>query len=275
MCGIFGCVLVSGDASPVIFNGLRRLEYRGYDSVGVATIHKGKIKVKKDVGKIGEVHERLNLTDLPGRVGIGHTRWATHGAPSMVNSHPHADCKDEVVVVHNGIIENFAELRKELESRGHIFRSRTDTEVVPHLIEEFLSQRLSFEESVRRALRRVRGSYAIACLYTKSPDRIVCARKESPLVLGLGQAATYCASDIPAFLPLTNRVVLVEEGEIAVLGPEGVSISTVSTGEPRIRASLNLGWTAEMAEKGGHQHFMHKEIHEQPVSMRNLSLIHI
>lgn len=262
--------MTSGVVAPMIHEGLKRLEYRGYDSVGVATIHEGKIQIKKDAGKIAEVHERLNISDLPGLVGIGHTRWATHGAPEMANAHPHTDCKGEVAVVHNGIIENFAELRKELEGRGHTFRSRTDTEVLPHLIEEFLAEGLSFEESVRQALRKVRGSYAIVCLYTAEPERIVCARKESPLVLGLGKDATYCASDIPAFLPLTNRVLLLEEGELAVLDAQAVRIFTISEGEPRVRKPIAVTWTAEMAERGGFQHFMIKEIHEQPVSLRNV-----
>jgi len=270
LCGIFGCVLSSGAAAPLIYEGLKRLEYRGYDSVGVATISEGRIQVKKEAGKIVEVNERLNLLDLPGSVGIGHTRWATHGAPSMVNAHPHTDCSGEVAVVHNGIIENFAELRKELESRGHVFRSRTDTEVISHLIEEFLTEKMTFEESVRRALRTVRGSYAIACLHASEPGKIVCARRESPLVLGLGKDATYCASDIPAFLPLTTRVMHLEEDELAVLDAAGASISTVSTGEARVRLPLTVTWTAEMAEKGGYQHFMLKEIHEQPISMRNV-----
>lgn len=269
MCGIFGCVLEDGKAAPVIRAALKRLEYRGYDSVGEATIHDEFLYIKKDAGKIDEIHRRLDLDDLLGSVGIGHTRWATHGAPSMENAHPHTDCDDVLAVVHNGIIENFAELREELEGRGHAFRSRTDTEVIPHLIGEYLKKGSDLTEAVRRALRRLKGSYAIAVISVKEPDKIVCARKESPLVIGVGDSSFYFASDIPAFLPLTDRALILEEEEMAVLSRTGVKILDAKTGKPKRREAVTISWTPEMAEKSGYTHFMLKEIHEQPLALRN------
>ncbi|MCD6538181.1 glutamine--fructose-6-phosphate transaminase (isomerizing) [Candidatus Bathyarchaeota archaeon] len=269
MCGIFGCISKDVKAAPVIHAALKRLEYRGYDSVGIATIHDGKIYIKKDSGKIDDVHKLLNLNDMPGNLGIGHTRWATHGAPYQVNAHPHTDCKGEIAVVHNGIIENFSELRSELEDLGHEFKSKTDTEVIPHLIEENMKKGLGLVEAVREALKAVRGSYAIAVISSSEPDKIVCARMESPLILGVGEGAIYCASDIPAFLPLTKRAVVIENGEIAVIRPDGYEIRKVSDWSLIERKPETIEWTAEMAEKQGYPHFMLKEIHEQPECLRN------
>ena len=271
MCGIFGCVLKEGAAAPIIHQALKRLEYRGYDSVGEATIHDGKLYIKKDGGKIVEVHKIHNLDDLPGSIGVGHTRWATHGAPLMVNAHPHVDCSGQIAVVHNGIIENFAELKLELENKGHIFASKTDTEVIAHLIEEALKGNpfLNLADAVLETVRKLEGSYAIAVISPKEPNKIVCARHESPLVIGLGENALYCASDIPAFLPLTNKAVIMEDGELVTLSMEGFEIrkiadSSLITREPKI-----IDWTPEMAVKQGYPHFMLKEIHEQPVCLRN------
>ena len=271
MCGIFGCVIKKGNAAPVIHAALKRLEYRGYDSVGIATIDNGELHVKKDQGKIDDVHKILNLDDLPGNVGVGHTRWATHGAPLKVNAHPHLDCSGQIAVVHNGIIENFSELKLELENRGHVFLSKTDTEVVPHLIEESLKRNpsLSFVDAVLEAIKKISGSYALAVISTKEPDKIICARSESPLVLGIGENAVYCASDITAFLPITKKAVFVDNGEFAILSSAGYEIrkiqdSSVVTREPKI-----IDWTPEMAVKQGYPHFMIKEIHEQPATLRN------
>jgi glucosamine--fructose-6-phosphate aminotransferase (isomerizing) len=271
MCGIFGCIMTEGNVAPIIHASLKRLEYRGYDSVGIATIDNGKIYIKKDQGKIDEVHRILNLDDLPGNIGVGHTRWATHGAPLKVNAHPHADCSGQIVVVHNGIIENFSELKLELESRGHSFVSKTDTEVIAHLIEENLKKdpSLSLADAVLDAVKKLDGSYALAVISTKEPDKIVCARNESPLVLGVSENAVYCASDIPAFLPLTNKAVLINDGELVILSSTGYEIrkiedSSVVTREPKI-----IEWTPEMAVKQGCPHFMIKEIHEQPATLRN------
>ncbi|MGQ9538289.1 MAG: glutamine--fructose-6-phosphate transaminase (isomerizing) [Candidatus Bathycorpusculaceae bacterium] len=271
MCGIFGCILKEGNAAPLIHQALKRLEYRGYDSVGEATIHDGKLYIKKDRGKIDEVHKIHNLDDLPGSIGVGHTRWATHGAPLMVNAHPHVDCGGQIAVVHNGIIENFNELKGELENKGHIFVSKTDTEVIAHLIEEALKGNpfLSLAEAVLETVRKLEGSYAIAVVSPKEPNKIVCARHESPLVIGLGESALYCASDIPAFLPLTNKAVIIEDGELVTLSTEGFEIRKIADSSLITRESKIIDWTPEMAVKQGYPHFMLKEIHEQPACLRN------
>ena len=269
MCGIFGCILKNNDVAPIIHAALKRLEYRGYDSVGEATIHQNKLFIKKDSGKIDEVHAIHNLDDLPGRVGIGHTRWATHGAPYQANAHPHTDCNEQIAVVHNGIIENFAELKTELIDRGHVFRSKTDTEVISHLIEEKLNEGLTLAEAVCEAVKRLDGSYAIAVISVKEPNKIVCARKESPLVIGLAEDAVYFASDIPAFLPLTNKSVIVEDGELVVLSDAGCEIKKISDFKTVLREPEVIEWSPEMAEKHGYPHFMLKEMHEQPVCLRN------
>ncbi len=271
MCGIFGCVLKEENAAPLIHSSLKRLEYRGYDSVGIATISNGKIYLKKDQGKIDEVHKILNLDDLPGSIGIGHTRWATHGAPLKVNAHPHADCTGEIMVVHNGIIENFMELRTELQNLDHTFVSKTDTEVIPHLIEQTLKQnpKLSFVEAVQESLKRLEGSYALAIISTKEPDKIICARNESPLVLGINANGVFCASDIPAFLPVTNKAVMMNNGELVILSAQGYEIKKIKDLSPVSREPETIEWTAEMAVKQGYPHFMIKEIHEQPETLRN------
>ena len=271
MCGIFGCIAKNGNVAPTIHASLKRLEYRGYDSVGIATLDSGTVHIKKDQGKIDEVHRILNLDDLPGSVGVGHTRWATHGAPLKVNAHPHTDCSGQIAVVHNGIIENFSELKTELENRGHTFVSRTDTEVIAHLVEEAFKKNpaLNLAEAVLEAVKRLDGSYALAVVSSREPDKIVCARNESPLVLGVAENAVYCASDITAFLPMTSKAVLIDNGELVVLTSAGYEIkriqdSSVVTREPKI-----IDWTPEMAVKQGYQHFMIKEIHEQPATLKN------
>ena len=271
MCGIFGCIMKDADAAPTIHASLKRLEYRGYDSAGVATVQDGKLYVKKDQGKIDEVHAVHNLDDLPGNIGIGHTRWATHGAPLQVNAHPHVDCSGQIAVVHNGIIENFSELKQELEGRGHVFKSKTDTEVIPHLIEENLRSNpsISLADAVLETVKRLDGSYAIAVISTKEPNRIVCARHESPLVIGVNEKAVYCASDIPAFLPVTNKAVMVEDGELVVLSLEGYEIKKIADSRVVAREPKLIDWTPEMAVKQGYPHFMLKEIHEQPATLRN------
>lgn len=271
MCGIFGCILKEGKAAPLIHSSLKRLEYRGYDSVGIATISDGKIFMKKDQGKIDEVHKILNLDDLPGNLGIGHTRWATHGAPLKVNSHPHTDCTGEIVVVHNGIIENFMELKAELQNLGHTFVSKTDTEVIPHLIEETLKNnpKLSFVSAIQESIKRLEGSYALAIISSRDPDKIICARNESPLVLGINGNGVFCASDIPAFLPVTNKAVMINNGEIVILTSQGYEIRKISDSSPVTREPITIEWTAEMAVKQGYPHFMIKEIHEQPETLRN------
>jgi glutamine---fructose-6-phosphate transaminase (isomerizing) len=271
MCGIFGCILKEGQAAPLIHASLKRLEYRGYDSVGIATIQKGNIFLKKDQGKIDDVHRILNLDDLPGNVGIGHTRWATHGAPLKVNAHPHMDCTGKIVVVHNGIIENFSELKFELESNGHVFVSKTDTEVIAHLIEDILGKnsKLTLADAVHEAVKRLDGSYAVAVVSTKEPDKVICARNESPMVLGVGDNGVYFASDIPAFLPITNKAVFIEDGEMVTLSATGYEISKIKDSSIVKRKTKTIDWTPEMAIKKGYSHFMIKEIHEQPATLRN------
>ena len=271
MCGIFGCVLKEGNAAPIIHAALKRLEYRGYDSVGEATIDDGEIYIKKDRGMIDEVHKIKNLDDLPGNIGIGHTRWATHGAPLEVNAHPHMDCTGQIAVIHNGIIENFEELKQELENNGHFFKSKTDTEVIPHLIEHSLeiNPSISLADAVLETVKKLNGSYAIAVISTREPDKIVCARNESPLVVGVNEKAVYFASDIPAFLPVTNKAVIVDDGELVTLSLDGYEIkkiadSSIVTREPKV-----VDWAPEMAVKQGYPHFMLKEIHEQPECLRN------
>ena len=269
MCGISGVVLETGQVGPILYDSLKRLEYRGYDSVGEAAVVDGRLLVKKDQGKIDEVERELRISELDGVVGIGHTRWATHGAPSRENAHPHTDCKGTVAVVHNGIIENFMQLKQELEATGHEFRSRTDTEIVAHLVEENLKRRIGFVEAVRDAAKRLSGAYALALICTAEPDKIVCVRKESPLVIGSGVGANYLASDIPAFLPWTKQALFLEDDEMAVLTSKGVRLLKVESGEEVLRKPFTVEWSVETATKSGFPYFMLKEIDEQPNSVRN------
>ncbi|MHA1649147.1 MAG: glutamine--fructose-6-phosphate transaminase (isomerizing) [Candidatus Helarchaeota archaeon] len=270
-CGIIGVLAIDGGSvAHVIRESLKRLEYRGYDSIGVATKYNGRLYIKKDKGKIDEIHRKLNLDALPGDIGIGHTRWATHGEPSQVNSHPHTDCKNQIAVVHNGIIENFLELRKELIERGHKFKSATDTEVIPHLIESFIEDGYTLEDAVQSTLAKLHGTYAIVVLYSHL-KKLICARKESPLILGVGERALYCASDIPAFLPMTNKVLFLNDGDLAILQGGEIQLRRIqSFSSPiQIRKPVLIDWTPEMAQKGGMPHFMLKEIHEQPKAVQN------
>ena len=271
MCGIVGAVLRPGfSVAPVLRECLRRLEYRGYDSVGVATLFEGGIEFKKDAGKIAEVHARLNLDDLPGSVGIGHTRWATHGNPSKVNAHPHFDCSRSICLVHNGIVENFLELKQELVDGGHLFESKTDTEVIAHLVEAEYAKVGRLEEAVLAAVRRLEGSYALAVISAKEPDRIVVARNESPLVVGVEGKGVYCASDITALLSRTRTFMELNNGEVATVERERVRVRKVDDGSVVERSTFSVDWTPEMAEKGGHAHFMLKEIYEQPAALRQV-----
>lgn len=270
MCGIFGCVLHDGSqAAPLIHAALKRLEYRGYDSVGEVTVDKDKLTVKKDSGRLEEVHARFNLDDLPGPVGVGHTRWATHGRPAYENSHPLVDCKSRIAVVHNGIIENYLEIKKELEAKGHSFQSRTDTEVVPHMVEDYLGQGMSLEDAFRKTVNRLEGAYAIVLTSIEQPETILCARQESPLVLGVGEGEYFCGSDLAAFLPLTRKAVLLDEGEMAVLNRSGVRILKLKNAAPVERDPIKISWDPESAKKQGFRHFMLKEIHEQAQSLRD------
>ncbi len=268
MCGIIGYI---GDrkACEVIVKGLKRLEYRGYDSVGVVTEENGKLYIKKGVGSVDEVTKRLKLLDMPGKRGVGHTRWATHGVPNDINAHPQKDCTGKIALVHNGIIENFAELKKELVEKGHTFESDTDTEVIAHLIEEELKSSENFEEALRKALLKLKGSFALGIVYTGEPDRLYFVRNESPLVLGIGEGENFAASDVPAFLEYTNRVVFLDDMEYAVVTKDSWVVKKLETGEEVKKDVKTIEWTLEMAEKGGFPHFMLKEIFEQPRVLRD------
>jgi glucosamine--fructose-6-phosphate aminotransferase (isomerizing) len=261
MCGIIG-YLGRRQAAPIVYQGLKMLEYRGYDSYGVATVD-GRLNVKKEVGAIGEACD----IELSGRIGIGHTRWATHGKVTRENAHPHLDCQGEIAVVHNGIISNYAELREELMRKGHRFRSETDTECLAHLIEDEYNGSLG--RAVRRALGRVKGTYAIGVLSSREDGKLVGARSESPLVLGIGEGETFLASDITAFVNYTTKALPLEDGEYATITREGFTIREISSGVEVSRDVLEVEWSDEMARREGYSHFMLKEIYEQPRAIKS------
>jgi glucosamine--fructose-6-phosphate aminotransferase (isomerizing) len=267
MCGIVGCILKDKKAAPILLECVTKLEYRGYDSVGIATPD-SEIHIKKDQGKIKDVNKKIGLSDLPGNMGIAHVRWATHGIPTKENSHPHTDCSGNIAVVHNGIIENYKELKDSLLAEGHVFKSETDTEVIPHLIEKFMSQGLDLESAIRETLGLIHGSYAIAVMSTAEPGKIVGARKESPLIVGKGENEYFLASDAPAILKHTNNIIYLEDGEMVVLENSGVTVKNM-LGEVIEKEIHVLDWTPDMAEKGGFDHFMIKEIHEQGEAVKN------
>jgi glucosamine--fructose-6-phosphate aminotransferase (isomerizing) len=264
MCGIIGYV---GDAAaaPILVKALRNLEYRGYDSAGIATICDGKLRAEKDVGKLDQVLGKHDLDSLPGNIGIGHVRWATHGDVTQVNAHPHFDCKREIAVVHNGIVENYQELRTRLES-NHLFVSQTDTEVIPHLIEEYMDAGASLEEAVLKASKQLKGCYAFAAVSVKEPDKIVATRRESPLVVGANAHRSFIASDALAFLEETNRVVFLEDGETVILGKSITFLD--KDGQPVKKEFKEVDWKWEQATKQGFDFFMMKEIMEEPQAIR-------
>ncbi len=267
MCGIVGYVGPKR-AVPILLEGLKRLEYRGYDSAGLAFLQDGRMAIHRSVGKIKELENALWGKDLLGHLGVGHTRWATHGRPTEENAHPHTDCSGDLVVVHNGIIENYPALKEKLLAEGHRFKSETDTEVIAHLIEKHLKEEPDLEGAVRKALSDVVGAYAIAVLWAGAPDRVVGARCSSPLVVGLGEGEYFLASDIPALLNHTRNVLFLEDEEVAVLTREGVTITTLQ-GDPVSRPVERVLWSPILAEKGGYKHFMLKEIYEQPRAVRD------
>ena len=269
MCGIIGVVQGRGEVASFLHQALKRLEYRGYDSVGITTIADNHLHIKKDKGNVDDVHRSLNLDDLPGSIGIGHTRWATHGIPALINSHPHFDCKNEIAVIHNGVIENFLQLRIDLHSRGHKFKSETDTEIIPHLIEEHMKEGMDLATALKEVTKQIEGTYAIVAISTKEPKKIVCTRNGNPLVLGREDGVSYVSSDIPAFLPMTSNMILLLDGEIATLSVDGVEIRKLSDNKLVNRETIKISWTADQAQKSGFPHFMLKEIHEQPDAIRN------
>jgi glucosamine--fructose-6-phosphate aminotransferase (isomerizing) len=264
MCGIVGYI-GSRNAVEILLDGLRRLEYRGYDSAGLAIQTASGLEVRRSTGRIDRLERLVAADPLSGTVGLGHTRWATHGRPADHNAHPHRDCSGRLAVVHNGILENHLELKAELEAAGHRFTSETDTEVVAHLVERFLAGGADLSAAVTSALRHIRGTFALCVLSAAEPDRIVAAKRGAgAVVIGLGEGETFVASDIPAMLPHTRRVVVLEDDEIAVVSRGQTSISSLLDGREVRRPASIVTWDAAMAEKGGYSHFMLKEIHEQP-----------
>ena len=271
MCGIIG-YLGGREATPILMESLKRLEYRGYDSAGVAVLEHPasgqatRTSVTKSEAKVDTLIQKLEANMPTGNLGIGHTRWATHGKPTYINAHPHTDCHGKIFVVHNGIIENFAEIKAELEAEGHEFPSETDTEVVPHLIEKYYKG--DFLAAVRAALKRIQGAYALAMFTSDDPDLLVGARLNAPLVVGLGENENYIASDITAIIPYTKRVLVLGEGEVAAVTALGAEVSTLDgkTVKPKI---VHVDWDVTQAQKGGFPHFMLKEIHETPEALAN------
>jgi glucosamine--fructose-6-phosphate aminotransferase (isomerizing) len=267
MCGIVGYI-GSREAVPVIVDGLRRLEYRGYDSAGVAVFSDAKrLEVRRASGKLCNLEEVIRTSPLSGLYGIGHTRWATHGRPTEENAHPHRDCTGEIVVVHNGIVENYLQLRKQLTAEGHTFKTETDTEVLAHLVEKYL-EGSNLENAVRKALKDISGVFAISVIATSDPNKIVAARSGPPVVVGLGKNEFFVASDVPAILNHTRDMIFLNDGDVAILTPEGITLTDFD-GRKVQRALSHILWDPISAEKGGYKHFMLKEIFEQPRAVKD------
>ncbi len=265
MCGIVGYIGVK-EALPILLDGLNKLEYRGYDSAGIAVLKDDNIEIKKCQGKLDRLKNLLKKEAPQGSIGLGHTRWATHGKPNNLNAHPHKGCNSEIVVVHNGIIENYLSLREHLISEGHIFVSETDTEVLPHLIESNCQSNLTL--AVKKSLEKVEGSYAIAVISSRDPEKIVASRCGSPLIIGIGDGEMYLASDIAALLAYTNKVIFLEEKEIATITKDRVEVIN-SEGKVLGKEIINIEWNVEMTEKSGYKHFMLKEIFQETMVIRN------
>jgi glucosamine--fructose-6-phosphate aminotransferase (isomerizing) len=264
MCGIVGYI-GNNQATPFLIEGLTKLEYRGYDSAGIAVFDGESIRIEKSVGRLSVLQKKIEKNMPKGVIGIGHSRWATHGRPCDRNSHPHTDCSGEFVVVHNGIIENYLHLKEKLIEKGHEFTSETDTEVVAHLAEELYTGDL--ETTVREILKHIEGSYSLVFMSRREPDKLVCTKQDNPLVIGLGEGENFIASDIPAIISRTRRTYIMNDGEVAVVKPDSVWI-TDRAGVPVTKKVFEVNWNAEAAEKGGYEHFMLKEIFEQPKSVR-------
>ena len=265
MCGIVGYV---GDrqAAEFLLDGLSKLEYRGYDSAGIAVYDGENIRVEKSVGRLAALRDKIKGNVPMGSLGIGHTRWATHGRPSDVNSHPHTDCHGDFAIVHNGIIENYLSLKEELIAKGHVFKSETDTEVVVHLLEEVYNG--DFIAAVRAVLERIEGSYALAFMSRRHPNLLICTKQDNPLIIGLGEGENFIASDIPAIISKTRRTYILADGEVAIVRKDAVEV-TNHLGASVPKKVFEVTWNAEAAEKGGYEHFMLKEIHEQPKAVRD------
>jgi len=270
MCGIVGYIGPK-KVVPVIIEGLRKLEYRGYDSAGIAVVDAaGKLHLRRAPGKLRNLEAVIRESPIEGTYGIGHTRWATHGRPTEENAHPHRDCTGQYVVVHNGIIENYLELKEQLQAEGHKFLTETDTEVVAHLVEKY-GKDLPFEEAVRRTLKALRGIYALVFLSAKDPQKLIAARMGPPSVIGLGDGEYFVASDIPALLEHTREIFFLADGDIAILTPDGVRVTDME-GNTVSRPPQHVTWDPVMVEKGGYKHFMQKEIFEQPRAVRDTLL---
>ncbi|HSR30325.1 MAG TPA: glutamine--fructose-6-phosphate transaminase (isomerizing), partial [Anaerolineae bacterium] len=263
MCGIVGYV-GSREATPIVLEGLKRLEYRGYDSAGLAVIQDGEIAIRRDAGKLVNLEALLVAEPVTGRIGMGHTRWATHGRPSQTNAHPHIDCTGQVVVIQNGIVENYRALRRELRAEGHHFASETDTEVIVHLVERYLEQEDDLVVAVRSALRRIEGAHAIVVLSSREPDRLVTARlgNAGGVTVGVGQGEMFLASDIPAILEHTQEMIHLDSGEMAVITADGAQFMDLE-GSPINKEAYAIPWDPVSAVKGKYRHFMQKEIYEQ------------
>ncbi len=265
MCGIVGYI-GRHQATPFLMEGLSKLEYRGYDSAGIAVYNDGKIDVEKCVGRLDALRQKIVGHEPAGTVGIGHTRWATHGKPSDINAHPHTDESGQFAVVHNGIIENYMPLKQDLLKKGHHFRSETDTEIVAHLMADLWDG--DFESTVRKVLHTIRGSYSLVFLCAKDPSKLICAKKNNPLVIGLGKGENYIASDIPAIISKTRDTYILSDGEMAIVEPDRVTVKDLE-GKKIDKKVFRVTWNAEAAEKGGFEHFMLKEIYEQPKAVRD------
>lgn len=265
MCGIVGYV-GQRNVAEVVIHGLSKLEYRGYDSAGIAVLNSAKIRVVKSVGRLANLEDKLETEQLSGHLGIGHTRWATHGRPSDENAHPHQDCSGRFALVHNGIIENYLSLREELVNKGHQFKSETDTEVIVHLVEELFNGDL--KSTMIEVGKRIHGAYSIVVMTKDDPNTLIAMRKQSPLIIGLGEAENFVASDIPAILEYTRDVYVLSDGEMAVVKADSVEFFTL-LGEPVTKEVLKVTWDAVAAERGGYEHFMLKEIHEQPKAIND------
>src|ERR671926_226061 len=269
MCGIIGYI-GSKPVVPVLIEGLRRMEYRGYDSAGVAVVSPEGIRLRRAAGKLANLENAIRTEPIDGLYGVGHTRWATHGRPTEENAHPHRDCTGRIVVVHNGIIENYLELKKELQSQGHEFKTETDTEIVAHLVEREMHGD-GLENAVRRALTYMRGMFALVLVSVEDPEKIVAVRNGPPIVIGLGDDEFFVASDIPAILAHTRDMVFLGDEEMAVITPGGVEFTDYS-GRAVSKATQRVLWDPIMAEKAGYKHFMLKEIYEQPTAARETIL---
>lgn len=265
MCGIVGYV-GNAQAAPFLLDGMSKLEYRGYDSVGIAVYEKGKIRVEKCVGRLDALRHKLEGRMPEGSMGIGHTRWATHGRPSDRNSHPHTDESGDFVVVHNGIIENYLMLKEKLIAKGQKFSSDTDTEIVAHLFADFYEG--DMEEAVKKVLKTIEGSYSLVFMCAAEPDKLICTKKDNPLIIGLGEGENFIASDIPAIIAKTRRTYIMSDGEIATVTKDGVWVQDIN-GTPITKKVFEVNWNAEAAEKGGFEHFMLKEIYEQPKAIKD------